>query len=71
MNCCLCGRELTRANFFVNMRPVGDVCARRAGLTQRLRSVKASPGEFQRMVRAQQDCQHTGDLFDQESEDGI
>lgn len=32
MHCCLCGRSMSNAKFFIAGLPVGDACAKRAGL---------------------------------------
>lgn len=32
MRCCLCGRSMSNAQFFIAGLPVGDTCAKRAGL---------------------------------------
>lgn len=34
MNCCLCGRPMERAAVLIGELPVGEKCARRAGLIE-------------------------------------
>lgn len=71
MYCCLCGRSLTRALVFIGSQPVGEVCARRAGLVSLAKKKTGAVRLAARIRTARALVPKTVDMFEQlENESG-
>jgi len=63
MRCCLCGREMWKASFFIGSEPVGDTRARRAGL-HKLAKIRGSKVKAVAPVKIARPDNQTMDLFE-------
>lgn len=66
MRCVMCGRALVNASVFVAGRPVGPVCAKRAGLVERAPSKQSAALRIGRvrLHAVRREDAATLDLFD-------
>lgn len=64
MRCCLCGRAMWKASYFIGSEPVGDTCAKRAGLDKLAKKTGGKVRKAGAPVKIAKPDNRTMDLFE-------